>query len=97
MGIVAATLTSLLSGLRRPGLDAPSKNAVQKSNNQIIATVVSLVTTVLAFGVTMIGAGDSLRGLKTIVNRISAAGQAINARMSAHGACIEPSDQEVTQ
>jgi hypothetical protein len=97
MGVVAVTLASLLSELRSQNLDGPRDDEQKARSNKIVATVVSLVTTVVTFGVTMIGAGGSLRGLKTIVNRISAAGQSVRTRISAHGAPVHTSGQKLKQ
>ena len=60
LGIVAVTLASLLSGMRHPDL---SDEAVKKRNGEVVATFVSLGTTVLTFALTMLGAGDAVQGL----------------------------------
>lgn len=84
MGIVAVTLASLMSGLRHPDL-AGSIDAVKRRNNQIVATVVSLGATVFTFALTMLGAGDAIKGLKSLGRRISEGGNVVLTRLSVAG------------
>lgn len=88
IGIVAVTLASLVSDLRHPNMASTAEKVQQ--NNEVVATVVSLATTVFAFGLTMIGAGDAVQGLRAVGNRISAAGQAVIGRISTSGSRVRP-------
>ena len=94
LGIVAVTLASLLSGMRHPDL---SDEAVKKRNGEVVATFVSLGTTVLTFALTMLGAGDTVQGLRALGNRISAAGTVVAGNMSALGERMHAQVHPTTQ
>ena len=74
LAVVAVTLMSLLSNMRHPDRQA-SPEAIEEQREQVIATLVSLGTTLVTFVLTMVGAGDAVKGLRTIGTRISAVGQ----------------------
>lgn len=83
MGVVTITLLHIISGSN------PSEEAKQKRQD-LGALLASLATTLMAFGLTILGAGNSLSSAKVVVQRISAAGSAITkcritTRMSAAG------------
>ena len=77
LAVVAVTLMSLLSNMRHPDRQA-SPEAIEEQREQVIATLVSLGTTLVTFVLTMVGAGDAVKGLRTIGTRISAVGQRIS-------------------
>jgi hypothetical protein len=84
IGIVAATMTSLLSDLNHPHLSSPSDtHARKKKEREIVATIVSIAASCTTFVLTMLGAGDIIKGFRVVSTRISAAGKAFVARMSA--------------
>lgn len=94
MGIVAVTLASLLSSMRHPDRDPTDK----EPKTEVVGTVVSLVSTLATFSLTMIGAGDAVQGLKAISLRIK--GQHITAegrRFSAAGHNISESSSWVVR
>ena len=98
LGIVAITLMSLLSNMRHPDRQA-SPEAMKEQNDEVVATVVSLGTTLVTFILTMVGAGDAVQGLKRIGMRISAAGQRISAagqRRSTAGQRLRTAGQRVS-
>jgi hypothetical protein len=83
VGIVAATMTSLLSDLNHPHLSSPSDtSARKKKEREIAATIVSIAASCTTFVLTMLGAGDIIKGFRVVGKRISAAGKAIAARLS---------------
>ena len=87
MGIVAVTLASLLSSMRHPDRDPTDK----EPKTEVVGTVVSLVSTLATFSLTMIGAGDAVQGLKAIGRRISTVGRHISTagrRVSTAGQVI---------
>jgi hypothetical protein len=76
--IVGVTLASLLSELRDEQLSGAQRLDPQR--REIVMTSASLALTVIAFGVTLLGAGDAISGLKLAGERISAAGNAVVSR-----------------
>jgi hypothetical protein len=73
-GIVGVTLASLLSELRDEQVSGDHHPHVQ--HREIVMTSASLATAITAFGVTMLGAGDTVGGLMVAGRRLSAAGNA---------------------
>lgn len=69
LGIAVVTLLDLLSGMRSP----KSAAVAAKGGNQIGITIASMISTTAAFGLTMIGTGDAMAGLKIIATRVGAA------------------------
>jgi hypothetical protein len=74
-GIVGVTLASLLSELRDGKVSGDHHPHVQR--REIVMTSASLATAIIAFGVTILGAGDTVGGLKVAGRRLSAAGNAV--------------------
>ena len=98
LGIVAVTLMSLLSSMRHPDRQA-SPEAMKQQREEVVATVVSLGTTLVTFVLTMVGKGDAVTGLKTIGKRISAVGQHISAtgqRLSTAGLRVSSVGQKIS-
>lgn len=77
VGVVVVTLLELFSGLERRDDDGGGTTEAQAHSNQLAMTPASLVTTVIAFMLSMLGTGDAMSGLKmignTVANRVSAA------------------------
>ena len=92
LGIVAVTLMSLLSSMRHPDRQA-SPEAMKQQHEQVVATLVSLGTTLVTFVLTMVGAGDAVKGLRTIGMRISAVIQ----RISAAGQRVSTAGQKISE
>ena len=79
LGIGAVTVMSLLSNMRHPDRQA-SPEAIKAQSDEVIATVVSLESTLVTFVFTMVGAGDAVQGLRAVGKRISALGRSISVR-----------------
>jgi hypothetical protein len=73
-GIVGVTLASLLSELRDEQVSEDHPHVQQR---EIAMTSASLALAIITFGITMLGAGDTLGGLRLAGKRLSAAGNAI--------------------
>ena len=72
LGIGAVTVTSLLSNMRHPDRQA-SPEAIKAQSDEVIATVVSLGSTLVTFVFTMVGAGDAVQCLRSVYQRQKAA------------------------
>jgi hypothetical protein len=76
LGVVGATIGSLLSELRNPHLSAVNKaDAQRRKTKEVAATAVSIVASLITFCITVIGAGDFFTGVKIAGMRLSAAGR----------------------
>jgi hypothetical protein len=76
LGVVGATIGSLLSELRNPYLSAVNKSEAEKrKTKEVVATSVSIVVSLITFCITIIGAGDFFTGVKIAGMRLSAAGR----------------------
>jgi hypothetical protein len=75
LGVVGATLGSLLSELKDPTLSQLHKadSQRQKKKREVVATSVSIAASVLTFGITVLGAGDFFTGLTVAGTQIRAA------------------------
>jgi hypothetical protein len=78
LGIVGVTLASLLSELREERL---SGDPFDPHSREIVMTATSLALTIIAFCITMLGAGDTLSGLELAGVRISVAGNAVMSKV----------------
>jgi hypothetical protein len=68
---------TLLSELRHPHLSISKKgSAYQKKRQEVVATSVSIVASSITFGITILGSGDLLLGVRRVGQRISASGRA---------------------
>jgi hypothetical protein len=108
IGILVVTMCSLLSELQHPHLSVSQNGpAYQKKRKEVVATSVSLVASIIAFGITILGAGDFLRGVKIVGKRISAAGRAVlgipveadrsvsGRQISSRNCCLKVEDTQV--
>jgi hypothetical protein len=87
IGIVGVTLAYLLSELR----DDVSHGAPQdRHRREIVMTSTSLSLTIIACGITLLGSGDTVSGLKVAGTRISAAGHALVSRISVAPSYVNP-------
>jgi hypothetical protein len=78
LGVLGVTMCSLLSELRHPHLSNSHKgSAYQRKRKEIVSTSVSLAASCITFGLTILGAGDVLNGVKIAGKRISAAGRTV--------------------
>lgn len=68
VGVVAVTLLHLMSG------GNPYQQSTER-RQELGSVVASLVSTILMFVMTILGAGNAFSGMKVVVQRISAAGQ----------------------
>jgi hypothetical protein len=76
LGVVGATLGSLLSELPNPHLSAVNKaDAQRRKTREVVATSVSIVASLITFCITVLGAGDFFLGVKIAGMRLSAAGR----------------------
>lgn len=73
VGVVTITLLHLFSGTN------PNEGATQKRQD-LGAALASLATTVLAFGLTVAGAGSAVSGLEVVARKIIAAGSFVAKR-----------------
>jgi hypothetical protein len=87
LGIVGVTLASLLSELRDE--QVAGDHRLQGHHREIVMTSTSLALTITTFGITLLGAGDTVTGLKLAVKRISAAGIAVASRVSGSSSCVK--------
>jgi hypothetical protein len=79
LGVVGATIGSLLSEIRNPHLTASNKaEAHRRRTKEVVATAVSIAASLITFCITVIGAGDFFSGIKIAGMRISAAGRAMS-------------------
>jgi hypothetical protein len=77
LGILGVTLSSLLSELHHPHLSMSKKgSAYQRKRQEVVATSVSIVASGITFGMTILGSGDFLLGVRIVGRRMSAAGRA---------------------
>lgn len=68
LGVVSVTFLNLFSQRLNPMRES------QRHQEQLSVMLVSLVTTLLTFGLTLVGAGSSLAGLREVVARVSQSG-----------------------
>jgi hypothetical protein len=87
IGIIGVTLSSLLSEIYKA---RSSGDALDHYRKEIVATSASLATAIIAFGVTILGAGDVLSGLELVGKRIIAAGRAILSLAFTAGSSVKP-------
>jgi hypothetical protein len=77
-GVLGSTICSLLSELRNPHLSTSLKEtAKKKRRREVVATSVSLAVSSVTFGITILGAGDFLSGLRIARKQITSAGRAV--------------------
>jgi hypothetical protein len=86
IGIMGVTLASLLSHL---GDKQPTGDYAHTHRSEIVMTATSLTLAIIAFGITMLGAGDTLGGLKLAGNRIGAVGKAALFRVFGSSSSIK--------
>ena len=68
LGVIAVSMVNLFSERQHPGHDSSGHQ------QQFSVMLVSIITTVGTFTLTMIGAGCALAGFKAVATRVSAAG-----------------------
>jgi hypothetical protein len=85
IGIVGVTLSSLLSELKD---DLSSDAHLRRHRREIMMTSMSLAFTFITFGITMLGSGDAINGLKVARTQISVAGHAVISRVSTAGSSV---------
>ena len=79
LGVIAASMVNLFSERRHPQYGSDNHQ------EQLSIMFVSIATTVMAFALTVLGAGSALSGCKVVAARVSAAGAKVAARVS--GGC----------
>jgi hypothetical protein len=78
LGVLGVTLFSLLSELGNPHLSiSKTGSAYQKKRKEVVATSVSIVASSVTLGITILGSGDFLSGVRKVGGRMSAASRAV--------------------
>jgi hypothetical protein len=78
LGVLGVTLFSLLSELGHPHLSiSKTGSAYQKKRKEVVATSVSIVASSITLGITILGSGDFLSGVRIVGGRISAGSRAV--------------------
>ena len=82
LGVIAASMVNLFSKRQHPDYGSDDQQ------EQLSIMLVSIATTIMAFALTVVGAGSALAGLKVVAARVSAAGAKVAARVSVGGRVV---------